>query len=274
MRRTVLITGASRGLGAEFCKQYACSGSWDVIAASRCGDLPLGCEGFGDCVRPAKLDITSAEDIAALVATTLEGRAIDVLVNNAGVALDRKATIGAVNYEDWKQTLETNVLGTHKLTAALLPALARSGPAFKVINVSSRLGSIGKTLAPLAYDLQSTDVSYRTSKAALNMATACIAVELRTAHPQACCAVLDPGWVNTDMGSKGGIVKPPLEPPEVVAGMLETIEKLETSRAPGRARSSLGRARRCRGSEMRCVRPRRLSRKLFARGRPIFGIGD
>ena len=58
------------------------------------------------------------------------------------------------------------------------------------------------------------------------MALACIAVELRTTHPQATVCALDPGWVNTDMGSKGGVVKPPLEPPEVVAGMLATIESL------------------------------------------------
>ena len=69
------------------------------------------------------------------------------------------------------------------------------------------------------------------SKAALNMATACIAVELRRTHPEAACCVLDPGWVNTDMGSKGGVVKPPLEPPEVVAGMIATIEALTKDRS-------------------------------------------
>ena len=219
---TVLITGASRGLGAEFCRRYA-SREWRVIACSRGGELPPGC-GHGN-VEAVKLNVTSPADVAGLAAG-LEGRTIDVLINNAGVALDRKANLASVSYDDWKTTLDTNVFGTHRVTAALLPALARSGPAFKIVALSSRLGSVGNTLAPLAYDLQSTDVSYRSSKAALNMAIACISVELRSSHPDACCAVLDPGWVNTDMGSKGGIVTPPLEPPTVVEGMMKTIDAL------------------------------------------------
>lgn len=228
-KRTVLITGASRGLGAECCRQYAQSG-WAVIAASRGGRLPPGCEEHAASIEAATLDITSPDDVSALAAT-LEGHAIDVLVNNAGVALDRDANLGEVDYDAWRRTLDTNVLGAHRVVAALLPALARSGPGFKIVSVSSRLGSVGNTLAPLAYDLRSTDVSYRTSKAALNMATACIAVELRRTHPEAACCVLDPGWVNTDMGSKGGVVKPPLEPPEVVAGMIATIEALTKDRS-------------------------------------------
>lgn len=229
--RTVLITGASRGLGAEFVKQYVGAG-WHVIAACRSGQLPAEYSGSSSVVEALKLDVTSSNDISA-AAAALSDRSIDLLINNAGVALDRKANLAEVNYDAWTESLNTNVLGTHRVTAALLPALARSGPSFKIVCVTSRLGSIANTLAPLAYDLQSTDVSYRSSKAALNMSAACIAVELRKLHPEALICVLDPGWVNTDMGSKGGIVKPPLEPPEVIAGMMGVIETLTVSEHNG-----------------------------------------
>ena len=96
-KRTVLITGASRGLGAECCRQYAQSG-WAVIAASRGGRLPPGCEEHAASIEAATLDITSPDDVSALAAT-LEGHAIDVLVNNAGVALDRDANLGEVDYD-------------------------------------------------------------------------------------------------------------------------------------------------------------------------------
>lgn len=223
-KRVVLVTGASRGLGAELCLQYARAG-WSVIAASRSGELaPTLTQESGLDVSAAKLDIVSPSDAAALAADLdARGVAISLLVNNAGVALDRSANLADVDYALWEESLKINVLGAHRVTAALLPALARSGPDFKIACLSSRLGSIGNTLAPLAYDLASTDVSYRTSKAAVNMAVACIAVELRTKHPQAAVVALCPGWVKTDMGSKGGKVKPPLEPPAVCEGLRKVI---------------------------------------------------
>merc|ERR1719161_2939266 len=175
------------------------------------------------------LDVTCPESVAALGASfEKQGKVLNLLINNAGVALDREANLCAVNYEAWLTTLQTNVLGSHRVTATVLPSLARtSGGAFKIANVSSRLGSITAALGPTPFDLASTDVSYRSSKAALNMAAACIAIELRKIHPQAAVCTLDPGWVNTDMGSKGGKVKPPMEPPEVVKGMLKVIDELQ-----------------------------------------------
>ena len=224
----MLITGASRGLGLEFVQQYAAAG-WHVLAASRNGQMPEGLAD-GSTVETFTLDVTAPDSIAALAAQLEERQlALHVLINNAGVALDRTANLADVNYDLWSETFQTNVLGVHRVTAALLPALARSG-AFKVVCVSSRLGSITNALAPMAFDLASTDVSYRSSKAALNMASACIAIELRKSYPAAACCVFDPGWVNTDMGSKGGTVQPPLEPPEVVAGMIGVIESLASER--------------------------------------------
>eukprot|EP00747_Dinoflagellata_sp_TGD_P029548 gnl/TRDRNA2_/TRDRNA2_133978_c0_seq1.p1 gnl/TRDRNA2_/TRDRNA2_133978_c0~~gnl/TRDRNA2_/TRDRNA2_133978_c0_seq1.p1 ORF type:complete len:245 (-),score=50.64 gnl/TRDRNA2_/TRDRNA2_133978_c0_seq1:112-846(-) len=227
MPQCALVTGASRGLGLEFCVQLAAAG-WRVIAATRSGKLPDALCNTPD-VEPVVLDVTSPESITALgLSFENRGLELDLLVNNAGVALDRDANLGAVDYEAWMATLQTNVLGSHRVTAMALPSLARtSGGAFKIANVSSRLGSISQALGPTAFDLASTDVSYRSSKAALNMATACIAIELRKTHPQAAVCALDPAWVNTDMGSKGGKVKPPLEPPEVVAGMLRAINALK-----------------------------------------------
>eukprot|EP00746_Dinoflagellata_sp_MGD_P077520 gnl/MRDRNA2_/MRDRNA2_31094_c0_seq1.p1 gnl/MRDRNA2_/MRDRNA2_31094_c0~~gnl/MRDRNA2_/MRDRNA2_31094_c0_seq1.p1 ORF type:complete len:245 (+),score=57.51 gnl/MRDRNA2_/MRDRNA2_31094_c0_seq1:82-816(+) len=226
MPQRALVTGASRGLGAEFCVQLAKAG-WHVIAGTRSGELPDSLCSTAN-VEAVQLDVTSPESIAA-AGTSFEerGLVLNLLVNNAGVALDREANLGTVDYEAWMATLQTNVMGSHRVTAMALPSLARAPDGdFKIASVSSRLGSIATALGPTPFDLASTDVSYRTSKAALNMATACIAIELRKTHPKAAVCTLDPGWVNTDMGSKGGKVKPPLEPPEVVAGMLQAITGL------------------------------------------------
>ena len=227
--KVVLITGASRGLGAEFAAQYARSG-WTVLAASRSGTLPamLRLSDIGD-VLPVKLDVLEPSQISDLAAD-LERRGLHVnlLINNAGIAPDRDATLSNVDYDAWELTLKTNVLGAHRVTAALMPALARSGPAFKVAFISSSLSSISDLLGEaLPEDLTSTEVSYRSSKAALNMACACIAVELRSTHPRASVSVLNPGWVDTDMGSRHGTVTPPLKPPTVVAGMRRVISGLD-----------------------------------------------
>lgn len=232
-KQVVLVTGSSRGIGMEFAIQYAKDG-WKVLASTRDGVLPASLVGIGD-VEAVKLDLLSPADIAALAAN-LDRRSlsVDVLINNAAVALDRDATLENVDYSAWLLTLNTNVLGQHRVTAALMPALARSGPTFKVAFISSHLSSMTDLLeAPLPADLTSTEISYRSSKAALNMVCAAIAVELRVTHPSASVVSIDPGWVDTDMGSNHGKLKPPLKPTTVVAGMRRVIGGLD-ARSSGR----------------------------------------
>ena len=88
--KVVLVTGASRGLGAEFCIQFAKSG-WTVLASTRDGSLPDSLVGIGG-VTPVKIDLLSVTSITALAEDLdRQGRHIDLLINNAGIALDRNA---------------------------------------------------------------------------------------------------------------------------------------------------------------------------------------
>ena len=89
--------------------------------------------------------------------------------------------------------------------------------------------SVETTNAAAATRRSLPQVSYRTSKAALNMVVACVAVEWRKTHEDACVVALHPGWVDTDMGSRGGTVKPPLEAPEVVAGIIAVVDDLSAA---------------------------------------------
>ncbi len=204
---TVLITGANRGLGLEFAKQYAADG-WHVIGTAR---KPDGAEDLIALdVEVAQLDVADADSIAAL-AQSLEGRSIDMLINNAGI-FPRAGSIDDVDFDDYMQTLVVNTVGPVRVTRALLPHL-RKGDKKTIVNISSRLGSIELTTSGVFY-------GYRESKAALNMFTKTLAVELQ---PEGfTCLTVHPGWVQTDMGGANAN----LTPEESISGMRATIEKL------------------------------------------------
>eukprot|EP00457_Paulinella_chromatophora_P008588 gb/GEZN01008627.1/.p1 GENE.gb/GEZN01008627.1/~~gb/GEZN01008627.1/.p1 ORF type:complete len:290 (+),score=19.22 gb/GEZN01008627.1/:111-980(+) len=226
--RTVLVTGASRGLGLEFCRQLALSPHpYRVLAASRNGKLAPALKQLNlEHVEPLQLDVTSQRSVDRLQRyLEAEKICLHLLINNAGVALARTAKMDTVNFADWEQTFAINVLGCARVVKACLPSLMRHQSLFVIANISSKLGSMKCTLDPtVAFNVLSTDITYRTSKAALNMMTACMHLELRGTCPDhGCIVAIDPSWVNTDMGSRNGTVKPPLEPPEVVAGVLEQL---------------------------------------------------
>ncbi|MDJ0760804.1 MAG: SDR family oxidoreductase [Woeseiaceae bacterium] len=204
---TVLITGANRGLGLEFAKQYAADG-WHVIGTAR---KPERAEDLNALdVEVAQLDVADADSIAAL-AQSLEGRPIDMLINNAGI-FPRAGSIDEVDFDDYMQTLVVNTVGPVRVTRALLPHL-RKGDKKTIVNITSRLGSIELTTSGVFY-------GYRESKAALNMFTKTLAVELQ---PEGfTCLTVHPGWVQTDMGGANAN----LTPDESISGMRATIEKL------------------------------------------------
>ena len=112
-----------------------------------------------------------------------------------------------------------------RVVETVLPHLADDAT---IVNVSSGLGSIGRVMNG-GFNTLTQDVIYRSTKAALNMTTACCAAELRARAPDRGMKVvsIDPGWVNTDMGSRGGTVKPPLEPEQVVRGMIDVVANLK-----------------------------------------------
>lgn len=188
--RTVLITGASRGLGAELARIYAEDG-WRVIACTR-GALPA--EGGADRL---PLDVADPASIDAL-GQALQGVAIDVLINNAGVRGDTGG-LSSLETEDFLEVMRVNALAPLLLTRALLPNL-RAGERRVVANISSRAGS----LAEGTLDDDDGDYAYRCSKAALNMATVKLAQDLK--GDGISVLSLHPGWVQTDMGGSDAVV--------------------------------------------------------------------
>ncbi|WP_319005590.1 SDR family oxidoreductase [Pararhizobium sp. YC-54] len=187
----MLITGASRGLGREMAQQYAAAG-WRVIACGRAATSPVG-----DGIVPETLDVADPASILDL-AYRLDGVAIDVLINNAGIRGD---TGGLATLEpgDFLNVMRINTLGPLLVTRALLPNLL-SGSQKIIANISSRAGSIAEG----TLDDDDGDYAYRCSKAALNMATVKLAQDL---HADGVCVLsLHPGWVKTDMGGDDAVI--------------------------------------------------------------------
>lgn len=204
---TVLITGANRGIGLEYARQFAAKGYTVIGTARDPGDAR---ELSAVTRRVEALDVADPASVAAL-AQRLRGVPIDILVNNAGVFDRQDTTIENVDFEMMERTLAVNTLGPLRVTQALLPNL-RAGQRRAIVNMSSQLGSIANSSGGW--------YAYRTSKAALNQVTRTMSVELGKAG--FICVVLHPGWVRTDMGGEGATYSPQ----ESVAGLVAVVEKL------------------------------------------------
>ena len=214
---TVLITGANRGLGLEFCKQYADEG-WDVLAccrnpetADKLADIPQ--------VRVLPLDVSDFAQIDKLAAQ-LQDTAIDVLINNAGIYGDSpRRSFGQLDYAAWTQTLTINTQAPVKMAEAFLPHLQR-GDKKMLVSISSQMGSI-------ADNGSGGSIVYRTSKSALNAAMKSIAIDL--AEQGIGVLVLHPGWVKTDMGGPNALI----DAQKSVAGMRQVIARFTLDQSGG-----------------------------------------
>jgi NAD(P)-dependent dehydrogenase (short-subunit alcohol dehydrogenase family) len=195
---TVLVTGASRGIGLEFARQYAADG-WKVIATAR-GPVPQ-LEALG--VRVETLDM---RDFAAVEGFSdgLAGTPLDVLVANAGISAGPRID-SAAEAEAALETLAVNAVAPTLLARRLLPNLANG----RIAAITSRMGSIA--------DSSGGYLGYRASKAALNAAWYALSREVRVP-----LVLLHPGWVQTDMGGASA----PVAPAESVAGMRRVIAGL------------------------------------------------
>jgi NAD(P)-dependent dehydrogenase (short-subunit alcohol dehydrogenase family) len=203
---TVLVTGASRGIGLELARQYVADG-WQVLAAARAPEKSTGlrdlAKEFGDRVSLQTLDVTSDLSMADL-AERLNGRAIDLLINNAAVYPRTGTHIGELDYDAWADTFETNLFGTMRLTESLRENVAASERK-QIAAISSGMGSLS-AVAGGAVAQSGTSYQYRTSKAALNMAMLILSKEL--APRGISVAIISPGWVKTDMGGAGAAITP------------------------------------------------------------------
>jgi NAD(P)-dependent dehydrogenase (short-subunit alcohol dehydrogenase family) len=214
--QTVFLTGANRGIGLEFARQYAAEG-WRVIAACRRPDNAKALAALKGSVEVHGLDVTNDGEIDALGAA-LSNEAIDVLINNAGI-LHRGDGLGRIDTAAWVETFRVNAIAPLRVAERLLPAVLR-GDQKRIVSITSQMGSIADNTSGGYY-------SYRTSKAALNMAMKSLSIDLK---PQkVIVAVFHPGWVKTDMGGAGAAI----EPSASVAGMRRKIAALGAADSGG-----------------------------------------
>ena len=204
---TIMITGASRGLGLEFARQFY-NEEYRVIATCRNPKNANELHTIGD-IDIHSLDVTDDKSVANL-ADKLRGENIDILINNAGV-IGQRDGFGRLDYDIWAETMDTNVFGPMRVAEAFRDNVMNSEKK-QMIFITSRMGSITEAV-PNAY-------VYRSSKAALNMAVKCLSVEL---EQQGLIAVLfHPGHVQTDMGGQAA----PVTPQKSIEGMKNQIVAL------------------------------------------------
>lgn len=209
-KRTVLITGANRGLGLEFAKQYHAAG-WNVIGTAREPEAAKELKALGDGVRIVQLDVASSDSVAAL-AKLLGQQPIDLLINNAGIGAGGRK-LEEVKIDEFANVLQVNAIGPVRVTQALLPNL-RAGTGKMIVSISSGLGSITNNKGGGYY-------GYRESKAALDMFMRSIAAELK--DEGFICIAMSPGWVKTDMGGANA----QLTPEQSITGMRKVIDGLK-----------------------------------------------
>jgi NAD(P)-dependent dehydrogenase (short-subunit alcohol dehydrogenase family) len=206
----VIITGANRGLGLEFVKQYAADG-YEVIACSRKINKKDGLHGLQASYKNIsiyKLDIANFSSIDQFA--NLFKKPIDILINNAGVYPD--SSIDHVDYKAWLDAFKINTLAAFKMTQTFLPHL-KKGKLKKVASLTSKMGSIDDNSGGSEY-------LYRSSKTALNMVMKSLSIDLKPFSLS--MITLHPGWVRTDMGGPNGLI----DAKESVAGMKRQIDKL------------------------------------------------
>ncbi|KAJ5751962.1 hypothetical protein N7520_008879 [Penicillium odoratum] len=195
-----LITGTSRGIGLKLTELLIAKPASEVsvvFAATRTESDALkqvAAKSAGR-VQIVSIDVTSEESVkqaASKVEQSLEGKGLDVLINNAGIM--NFTPTGIETMTDLESTFTTNVTSAHLVTSAFLPLL-KKGNLKKVANISTTLGSLG-----MASTYSLTPVpAYKISKAALNMLTVQYAQSF--ADQGFSIFTLSPGWVKTDMGS-------------------------------------------------------------------------
>lgn len=207
---TVLITGANRGLGLEFAKQYAAAG-WKVYACCREPQAATALQDLTGVTLHA-LDVADFRQIDRL-AEELSNQAIDLLLNNAGIYPDRDSRgFGDANVAAWELAFRVNAMAPLRMAEAFIEHVAR-GQEKTIAFVTSKMGSMDDNTSGGVY-------LYRSSKAALNAVAKSLAIDLAPRGIRV--ALLHPGWVRTDMGGPHAWISAE----ESVVGMRRVIERL------------------------------------------------
>ena len=203
--KTALVTGANKGIGREIAGQLAGLGYRVWLG---CRDIQRAettaremRQTIGD-VRVLRLDVADGDSVMhAAAALAAETRRLDVLVNNAGIALDAKLPPSAVDMALLKSTYEVNVFGPVRVTQAFLPLL-RAAPAARIVMMSSGLGSLGRAADPTSPFYATNLLAYNSSKTALNALTLAFAKEFGSTPIKINAA--SPGHVATDLNGHAG----------------------------------------------------------------------
>ncbi|RXJ71516.1 Short chain dehydrogenase [Veronia nyctiphanis] len=187
---TVLITGASRGIGLELAKKFIDHG-YQVIATFR-GEPSKSLEALraSNAITLHELEVTDSSSIKKL-ASALEGQHIDILINNAGVIGAEQQSFEMVETEAWLDTFRVNTIAPLLVSRALLPLMDQATNP-RIITISSQMGALNSSSMGM--------YAYRTSKAAANKFMQVLASELKPKGFTVC--PVHPGWVQTDMGGK------------------------------------------------------------------------
>lgn len=198
---TILVIGASRGIGLELARQYVEAGH-RVIATARDEAGRERLQALG--AQPLMVDVAQPASVSGL-ARLLDGEKIDLALYVAGV-LRQPNALTPPTQQDFDAVMHTNVLGAMQTIPQVAPLVADAQGVFAFVSSSmSQIGNVSDSDAWL----------YRTSKAALNMAVA----SAQHDYPGAILVTIDPGWVQTEMG--GG--EAPLTVQESVRGMRATL---------------------------------------------------
>lgn len=215
---TVLITGANRGIGLEFARQYAADG-WQVVACCRqpqqAEALNRLADQYQDRFSIHRLDVRELTEIDQL-SHKLQDLPIDILINNAGVYPHaQNGEFGRISYDDWMEAFRVNTFAPLKMVEALVEQIACSQ--LKIVaTITSKMGSIVDNQRGGSY-------IYRSSKAAVNMVVKSLAVDLQ---PRGIIAVLlHPGWVQTDMGGRDALISTK----QSVTGMKSILDRVTHS---------------------------------------------
>ena len=203
--KSVVVTGANRGIGLELCKQFLAKGN-RVFATYRSNKGELNTIENTN-LSTFKLDVRDADELESFV-SSIEG-SVDILINNAGIADGRWQSISEIDMRHAIEVIEVNsiapVLVTQKFENKLKPGS-------KIVMMSSLMGSISDCMSGRSY-------AYRASKTALNMFSIAMKNELESKGVS--ILIMHPGWVETDMGGPNA----PLSVVESVTGMIDRIEE-------------------------------------------------
>ena len=213
--KTTLITGANRGIGLEFSRQYTADG-WRVLACCRHPEkseaLNKLAARYSEQITVHALDVSDHVQIDRL-AQALANESIDLLINNAGIYPDSdKGGFGHTDYAGWLQAFRINTMATLKMAESFATHISRSEQK-TIVTITSKMGSIADNGGGGSY-------LYRSSKAAVNMVVKSLAIDLKPVGIIA--AVFHPGWVKTDMGGPNALITAE----QSVSGMRQIIARL------------------------------------------------